>query len=84
MFTPVGVQCTSVRMVASVPTDVSGCDVPGSCCAWVGVSSGDGISAVPCMLAETVHGVCVMLSGERTYAPFLHLRASESVWIAYL
>ena len=39
---------------------------------------------VSCVLVEAVRGVCVILFGERPDARLLHLRASESVWIAYL
>ena len=71
-------------MVASVSTYVSGCGVSGSCCGCVRVAYGDGISAVPCVLVDTVRGVCVVFSGEGPGARFLFLSVSESVWIAYL
>ena len=84
VFAPVGVQCTSVLMVASVSTAVSGCGMSVSSCGCVGVASGYGVSAVPCVLVETVRGVWVVFSREGLEPRFLFLSASKSVWIAYL
>ena len=54
----------------------------GYCVVCDGVASGDAIFAVPCVVEDSVRGVCQVCSGEGLGALCLFLSAPESAWIA--
>ena len=63
---------------------VCGSGVPGSCTLRDGETSSDGTFEVPYVDADSVRGVCVLLSGGGVGARCLLLSASVSAWVAYL